>query len=480
MKTQKGFINLVLAGIIGGCLVLGSLYSYIKHHSQQMPQQVYGDYNPTGGQTYRLQSSISSTASSITLTSFKEPISGIKYTMSYLNSSIEYATIDPQNNTSKEFISFTGITQNSDNTATLTGVSRGLGFSYPYTASTTLAQAHSGQAILILSNPPQLTNQYANKSNSEYITGQMWGFQDPPYFVNAATSTNQAASIAYVNGIAFGGAVVTVPGGGTGQTTFAPGSILVGNGAGNILASSSPTVNSIYASSTSATNYFAGPVIANGNMTVNGTFTAVQNNTNTIASSTQYNLNVGQINATSSPKVNGLALGYKLIALNTTVQRTISSASTTLASITIPANTISANQMLKIEATADGIGGGGGGLCYFSIGFGSGSATTTYAFSKVNTNGDTKPTLSMIETNIFASTTANQIGTGFGKGFTNNNPSELFGTAINTSFANYLAFYFSNISTINTANQSYVQVVGQSDGSTSCTFDGVTAGVISS
>lgn len=164
----------------------------VKSTPASTPPVTFGNFNPTAGQTYRLQSSVTSSGTSLTLTSFKEPVSNIKYTMSYLNSSIEYATIEPQS-TSKELISFTGITQNGDGTATLTGLTRGLGFSYPYTASSTLQQAHSGQSILILSNPPQLTNQYAAKANNEWITGT-WGFA-----ANATTTTNCAIASEYCN-----------------------------------------------------------------------------------------------------------------------------------------------------------------------------------------------------------------------------------------------------------------------------------------
>jgi hypothetical protein len=115
--------------------------------------------------------------------------------MSYLNSSIEYGTLEPQT-TTKEFVSFTGITQNSDGSATLTGVTRGLSFSYPYTASTTLQQSHPAQSIFILSNPPQLTNQYANKSNDDTITGS-WSFPTPLAGANPAT---KAYVDAHVNG----------------------------------------------------------------------------------------------------------------------------------------------------------------------------------------------------------------------------------------------------------------------------------------
>ena len=105
--------------------------------------QVLGAFNVTGGTNYRLRSSVGLSETTINLSSFKEPVSNIPYTMSYINTVIAYGTIDPQTSRS-EFISFTGITQNSDGSAQLTGVTRGLtrtpaGSSC--TASTTLAVA---------------------------------------------------------------------------------------------------------------------------------------------------------------------------------------------------------------------------------------------------------------------------------------------------------------------------------------------------
>lgn len=185
--------------------LIGGLFHNSQNYNAPVDSQTYaGIYSPTGGQTYRLQATVGSTQTSINLTSFKEPVSNIPYTMSYLNSSIEYGTLSPQTSVS-EFISFTGITQNVDGSAVLTGVTRGLSRSYPYTASTTLAQPHSGQSIFILSDTPQVFNQYANVNNAQAVPG-LWTFTDPPIFTNVATSTSQAASIAYVNGVAVAGA----------------------------------------------------------------------------------------------------------------------------------------------------------------------------------------------------------------------------------------------------------------------------------
>ena len=162
---------------------------------------------PTGGGTYRLQSSIGSTNTSITLSSFLEPVSGTPYTMALLNSDIQYGTIDPQTAYS-EFISFTGITQNSDGTATLTGVTRGLGRSYPYTASSTFRQPHSGQAIFILSDPPELFNEYASKRNNETITGT-FSFASVPNTSTDPVSGDDLARRSWVLSVVNGGAVTT-------------------------------------------------------------------------------------------------------------------------------------------------------------------------------------------------------------------------------------------------------------------------------
>ncbi len=135
----------------------------------------FGSFNPTGGSTYKLSNSVGLSNSSVYLTSFKEPVSNIPYTMTYLGSSVEYGTIAPQSSVS-EFVSFTGITQNSDGTAVLTGVSRGLSRSNASTgcvASTTLAQTHPAQTNFILSDSPCLFSEYYVLRNNATSTGTL-------------------------------------------------------------------------------------------------------------------------------------------------------------------------------------------------------------------------------------------------------------------------------------------------------------------
>lgn len=170
----------------------------------------FAGFSPTGGGTYYLQSSISSSQNTITLTSFLEPVSNIPYTMSYLNTDIMYGTVNPETARS-EFISFTGITQNSNGTAILTGVVRGLERSYPYVASSTMAVSQPGQTKFILSSPPQFFNEYALKRSAQTISGT-WTYSStsPPAYdadpVWANFSGLVLASVDYVNSVVASGA----------------------------------------------------------------------------------------------------------------------------------------------------------------------------------------------------------------------------------------------------------------------------------
>jgi len=188
--------------------LLASIALVLTGISQQLPQQKFGGFNPTGGGTYRLQTSLGTTNTSIKLSSFKEPVSNIKYTMTYLGSDILYGTLDPQTSYS-EFVSATGITQNADGTATLTGVVRGLSRTpagSSCTASTTLAQTHAGQSIFILSNAPCMYSEYVKGRTNESITG-LWSFDtNLPISSITATSSSQFATKAYADNVIKGGA----------------------------------------------------------------------------------------------------------------------------------------------------------------------------------------------------------------------------------------------------------------------------------
>lgn len=90
-----------------------------------------------------------------------------------------FGTIEPGNGSQEESITFTGITQNVDGTATLTGVSTCLTVA-PYTETSGLAITHAGGSIFIVSNTAAFYNDLTGKSNDETITGT-WTFTSPNY-----------------------------------------------------------------------------------------------------------------------------------------------------------------------------------------------------------------------------------------------------------------------------------------------------------
>lgn len=199
--THRGFG--LIPVILAGAAVLGLLWTGSEFaRTGQIPfmsvpgQESAGtgaDINFVGGQAYYLSGSgVAATDTSINLTSFTDP-NGTELTMSNFGD-IGYATLEP-GTSRQEFISFTGVTQDSGSTrATLTGVTRGLKFVSPYTADTALRKAHTGGSILIVSNPPQLYEKLARKGSAETITG-VWTFSStsPAIYDGAFTvaSTSQ-------------------------------------------------------------------------------------------------------------------------------------------------------------------------------------------------------------------------------------------------------------------------------------------------
>lgn len=145
------------------------------------------------------------TATEIILSSFKLP-DGTLITMDMFGDTV-YFTQEP--GTSKEENgSFTGVTQNANGTATLTGVVKGLGFVAPYTTDSALKLAHAGGTILIISNSAPFYNELSAKDNDETITSQ-YTFTDPKIPVmdvySAPTDDTQFATKKYVDDIASGG-----------------------------------------------------------------------------------------------------------------------------------------------------------------------------------------------------------------------------------------------------------------------------------
>lgn len=138
-----------------------------------------------GGKKYTLAGSgVSSSASTIVLTSFKLPVSDDEITISDFGD-IGYGTLEP-GTSRQEFISFTGVTQNADGTATLTGVTRGLKPNSEYSEDSDYKVSHSGGTSFIISNSTPFYNEGTFKRNDETITGS-WNFPTPVSDDNPAT-----------------------------------------------------------------------------------------------------------------------------------------------------------------------------------------------------------------------------------------------------------------------------------------------------
>lgn len=156
---------------------------------------------PIAGAVYYLAGTgISSSATSFSLTSFTIPQNGKKIVDSELSDTF-YVTFEPGNRSRQEIASCTTVAQNADDTATISGCTRGLSPVTPYTASTSLQFAHGGGSTLVFSNPPQLYNDAAMKGNDETITGQ-WTFSTFP--ITASTSI-ASETVSGISELATGG-----------------------------------------------------------------------------------------------------------------------------------------------------------------------------------------------------------------------------------------------------------------------------------
>lgn len=127
-----------------------------------------------GGQDFFLSGNgVSSSDTTITLQSFKYPGTNANITMTNFGDT-GYGTLEP-GTARREFISWTGVTQNANGTATLTGVTRGITPFAPYTADSSYQFGHAGNTLFRVTNSPKFYDELSSKDNDETITGT-WTF----------------------------------------------------------------------------------------------------------------------------------------------------------------------------------------------------------------------------------------------------------------------------------------------------------------
>lgn len=190
--------------LVGALLVLGGCT-----YEPQEPN--VGATLPVAGVTYTLAGTgITASATSITLQTLTIPQTGYELQDSDF-SDIFYITLEPGNTKRQEIAACTTVTQNANNTATLSGCSRGMTPFTPFTASTTYAFSHGGGTSVIFSDPPQLFNEFTAKSNSETIT-RVWTFDVHPIAsssLSTPTSTYQYVTKQYADNIVNQGAATS-------------------------------------------------------------------------------------------------------------------------------------------------------------------------------------------------------------------------------------------------------------------------------
>jgi hypothetical protein len=222
---MKSIVSAIAAAVLFvSSIFTGSSYQAVPQIKTSPTAATYGTtgFSPIQGKTYYLAGAgITNTQNTIQLTSFTLPDPNNTPITNSMFSGTQYGVLEAQ--TSKiENISYTGVTENANGSATLTGVQRGLSFYTPYAASTTLALSHAGGASFILSNPAAFYgNNFAFLSNDQTFTGVNTYTQSPLYpgtyspLVATPTLAGQAANKGYVDGIAISGGVVatnSVPG----------------------------------------------------------------------------------------------------------------------------------------------------------------------------------------------------------------------------------------------------------------------------
>ena len=283
-QKNQGFISIVVALVVGA-IVAGGALAFLRKEAviQQEPQpevqpentelleelqkqrdellkvkeeleaqlrEFGATVNPVAGAVYYLSGSgLSGSATSFTLTSLTIPQTGYELLDADFSDTF-YVTFEPGSRTRQEIVSCTTVAQSgSDNTATVSGCTRGLLPFTPFTASTTYQFAHGGGTSVIFSNPPQLYEQFPARADNENITGA-WNFDDAAIIQYDANPTFSSDTDIITKKYADDLAIAGVSDGN--YTTFG----------GFILATSSDLANGVATST--ATRYLVAPSQAFG------------------------------------------------------------------------------------------------------------------------------------------------------------------------------------------------------------------------
>lgn len=147
-----------------------------------------------------LYTSLSASGTSMIVTPYPKDLDGNKLTMAALGSTPQ-VTVDPRVLNSEEIIGFTGITDNGDGTATLTGLSRDLASSSLATPGT--GKQHGSGAVVVLSWNPQDVARLMDLESDQTVTG-VKTFSSSPV-VPTPTNPTDAANKSFAEGLVIAG-----------------------------------------------------------------------------------------------------------------------------------------------------------------------------------------------------------------------------------------------------------------------------------
>lgn len=335
-----------------------------------------------------------STDTTLVVTPVPVDLDGNVLTMSNFGSN-PTVTVDPGVSGYEEIESFSTITNNGNQTATLGGMTRDLQSVYPYTTAGAGKQ-HGGGAIVVFGNNPQVYGRLGALENDQLWTGlNTYSAAAKPAY-NSAPTFGSGDGLALVNyatllATAIQGAATSTEGN-MGIVQLAPTGI-VG------VASSTTGAPYVLKAAIASTTYngstaFQGEIPAlRSTKNIDPNFIATSSTDNysfggtvNIASSTVYNQNVGNLNATSSAtlpvntKIGGLPalntsyvpVKYTLINTNSFNSSNNTNSGTTVGtstdSLTIPAGVFAASSTITVFATSNSsqfclVSGGGSATC---------------------------------------------------------------------------------------------------------------------
>ncbi len=294
-------------------------------------------------------------------------IDGNALSMSGTFGDIGFGTLSPGSGTLEEQICFTGLTNNSNGTVTLSGV-KSVAFVYPYTQTTGLLKTHAGASPFIISNTAGFYDKLTSKADDETITGK-WTFTQSP-IVPDPTLPTDAANKEYVDNVIVAGApnaddytkgIVQL----ATRVQMAAGTALGTTGAHLVLTSERATATGASGTTVVVVTQSNGTIApafidGTGNYTFTGTTTlaglnfitgtttitgVIQPITQTAGALVQYTSN------SQYPAQNGelITKVEKMVQSTPSDQTTSSTTEKTIASYVVPANTLVPNRAIRIK-----------------------------------------------------------------------------------------------------------------------------------